>query len=105
MTVHRFSPKRFVSTIGPHAPLLRISDGDSVVAATIDAHGLDADKVQVGQDLNPMTGPFFIESAAHDDRLAVTTDMIEMNRRQGWTRQGLAHNVVDQDKVASLPLR
>ncbi len=105
MTTHHFSPELFFNTIGPHAPVLRISDGDSVVAATIDAHGFDADEVQVGQDPNPMTGPFFIEGAAPGDTLAVTIDRIEMTRRQGWTRQGLAHNVVDPDKVASLPLR
>ncbi|MGV8987257.1 MAG: acetamidase/formamidase family protein [Cypionkella sp.] len=105
MTVHRFSPQRYFNTIGPHAPELRIADGDSVVAATIDAHGYDADEARVGHDPNPMTGPFFIEGAAPGDTLAVTIDTIDMSRRQGWTRQGLAPNVVDPGKVASLPVR
>lgn len=105
MTVHRFLPQWFFNTIGPHVPVLRIADGDSVIAATIDAHGFDADEAQTGHDPNPMTGPFFIEGAAPGDTLTVTIDAIEMTRRQGWTRQGLAHNVVDPDKVASLPAR
>ena len=105
MTVHRFSPQWFFNTIGPHVPALRIADGDTVIAATIDAHGFDADEAQVGQDPNPMTGPFFVEGATPGDTLAVTIDTIEMSRRQGWTRQGLAHNVVDPDTVASLPPR
>ena len=105
MTVHRFSPQRFFNTIGAHAPELRIADRDSVIAATIDAHGFDADEAQVGQDPNPMTGPFFVEGAAPGDSLAVTIDRIDMTRRQGWTRQGLAPNVVDPDHVADLPPR
>jgi acetamidase/formamidase len=105
VTTHRFWPERYFNTIGPHAPVLRIADGDSVVAETIDAHGFDAREGQVGHDPNPMTGPFFIEGAAPGDALAVTIDAIEMSRRQGWTRQGLAQNVVDPVQVATLPLR
>ena len=105
MTIHRFSPQRYFNTIGPHAPALHILDGDTVIAATIDAHGHDALEAQVGSDPNPMTGPFFVEGAARGDTLAVTIDAIEMTRRQGWTRQGLARNVVDPDAVASLPPR
>lgn len=105
MTVHRFSPDRYFNTIGPHAPVLRIADGDSVIAATIDARGYDAGETQLSPGPNPMTGPFFIEGAAPGDVLAVSIDTIDMTRRQGWTRQGLARNVVDPDKVASLPAR
>lgn len=105
MTVHHFTPQQYFNTIGPHAPVLRIADGDSVIAATIDAHGYDAHEARVAKDPNPMTGPFFIEGAAPGDTLAVTIDTIDMSRRQGWTRQGLANNVVDPGKVASLPAR
>jgi amidase len=105
MTVHRFSPDRFFNTIGPHAPVMRIQDGDTVIAATVDAHGHDALEAQVGHNPNPMTGPFFVEGAGPGDTLAVTLDMIEMTRRQGWTRQGLARNVVDPDAVVGLPPR
>ncbi len=105
MSVHRFTPRQFFNTIGRHDPVLRIADGDSVIAATVDAHGHDAEDVQVGRDPNPMTGPFFVEGAAPGDSLAVTIDAILMSRRQGWTRQGLAFNVVDPDRVASLPTR
>lgn len=105
MTLHRFSPQSYCNTIGRHAPVLRIADGDSVVTRTIDAHGADADETQAAAEPNPMTGPFHVEGAAPGDLLAVTIDSIDMTRRQGWTRQGLARNVVDPDKVASLPVR
>jgi len=105
MTLHRFAPTQFFNTIGPHAPVLRIADGDSVITATLDAHGFDAEEARPGQDPNPMTGPFFIEGAAPGDGLAVTIDSIAMTRRQGWTRQGLARNVVDPDEAALQPPR
>ena len=105
MPTHRFAPQHFFNTIGPHAPVLRIADGDSVIAATIDAHGYDAVEAQPGQSPNPMTGPFFVEGAEPGDALAVTIDTIAMTRRQGWTYQGLARNVVDPDAAASLPPR
>lgn len=105
MTLHRFSPDRYFTTLGPHAPVLRIADGDSVIAQTIDAHGVDADEALVAGEPNPMTGPFLVEGAAPGDGLAVTIHAIDMTRRMGWTRQGLAQNVVDPDRVAFLPRR
>lgn len=105
MTTHCFAPQHLFNTIGPHAPVLRIANGDSVIAATIDAHGFDADESQPGQNPNPMTGPFFVEGAEPGDALSVTIDTIAMTRLQGWTRRGLASNVVDPDEAASLPPR
>lgn len=105
MTTHRFTPQHFFNTLGPHPPVLRIADGDSVIALTIDAHGFDADEVQTGHDPNPMTGPFYVEGAKPGDALEVTIDAITMTRRQGWTRQGLASHVVDPDQIAKLPPR
>ncbi len=105
MTTHRFAPQHYFNTIGPHAPVLRIAAGDSVIALTIDAHGFDADEAQAGRSPNPMTGPFHVEGAEPGDALVVTIDAITMTRRQGWTRQGLAAHVVDPDHVANLPAR
>ena len=105
MTTHRFAPQHYFNTLGPHAPVLRIAEGDSVVALTIDAHGFDADEGQAGHEPNPMTGPFFVEGAEPGDALVVTIDAIVMTRRQGWTRQGLAAHVVEPDQVADLPAR
>ena len=105
MATHQFDPARFFNTIGPHAPALRIADGDSVVTATLDAHGFDAEEARPGSPPNPMTGPFFVAGADPGDVLSVRIDSIAMTRRQGWTRQGLAPGVVDPDQVAALPPR
>lgn len=105
MATHRFAPRVTWNTMGAHPPVLRIADGDRVVAETLDAHGFDKAGKQRGADPNPMTGPFFVEGAEPGDAMEVTIERIEMNRPQGWTRQGLAWHVVDPAAVRSMPER
>ncbi len=105
MAEHYFIGESFHNTLGPHPAVLTVSDGDAVVTETLDAHGFDKNGKQPGQDPNPMTGPFFVMGAAPGDVLAVSINRIDMNRKTGWTRQGLAHNVVDPAFVRDLPAR
>jgi acetamidase/formamidase len=105
MAVHRFQPKSFHNTIGAHAPALHISDGDTVITDTLDAHGFDAEGRQQGSDPNPMSGPFFVEGAEPGDALEVRIDRIDMNRATGWTRSGLAWHVVEPSEVRNMPAR
>lgn len=105
MAEHHFVGTVFHNTLGAHAPVLTIGDGDTVITDTLDAHGFDRHGKQVGGQPNPMTGPFFVQGAELGDVLAVTLNRITMNRRTGWTRQGLAHNVVDPSFVREMPAR
>lgn len=105
MTIHHFTPQVFWNSIGSHAPALRIASGDTVVAATIDAHGADAEGRQRASRPNPMTGPFFIEGAEPGDCLVVRIGEIRMTRATGWTFDVLSHTVVDPQAVARLPAR
>lgn len=105
MARHHFSPKVYHSTIGPHEPVLRVMSGDTIVTTTLDAHGFDHNNLKCGPDTNPMTGPFFVEDAKPGDTLAVSIKHISMNRGMGWTRQGLAWNVVDAAHVRDMPAR
>jgi amidase len=105
MTTHRFSPTRFHNTIGSHAPVLMIADGDTVIAETVDAHGFDMHGKQPGERPNPMTGPFFIKGAEPGDTLAVSINDIRMTRATGWTFQTLSPNVVDPGAVTRFPDR
>ena len=105
MTTHRFSPTSFHNTLAVHAPVLTIRDGDTVVAATLDAHGFDASGQQPGNRPNPMTGPFFIEGAEPGDTLQVKIDAIAMTSATGWTFQVLSPNVVDPGAVPRFPER
>jgi hypothetical protein len=83
MATHRFHPTRYFNVIGTAEPCLRIADGDTVVTDTIDASGLDAREVAVGERPNPMTGPFFVEGAEPGDTLAVLIDRLMPSRATG----------------------
>lgn len=103
--LHRFTPTIFHNTIGSHAPVLEIDDGDSVITPTLDAHGFDGLGAQLGRDPNPMTGPFFVRGAMPGDGLRIRIDHISLIRATGWTRQGLAAHVVDPGVQHLLPAR
>ncbi len=45
MTTHRFEPTHYYNTIGSHAPVLTVADGDTVIVQTIDAHGTALHKI------------------------------------------------------------
>ncbi|HZG66446.1 MAG TPA: acetamidase/formamidase family protein [Herpetosiphonaceae bacterium] len=105
MTVHHFQPVQYHTTIGSHAPVLHIADGDTVITTTVDAGGSDAHGVKVTPGGNPQTGPFYMEGAEPGDTLMVSLDRITPNRERGWSRAALAPNVVDPEYVAELPPR
>jgi acetamidase/formamidase len=105
MTRHAFSPTTFHNTIGSHAPVLTIGDGDTVVTHTLDAHGFDHLGNKPANRPNPMTGPFFVTGAEPGDALHVRIDAIAMTRDSGWTFQTLSPNVVDPEAVHRFPAR
>ncbi|MCA3555239.1 acetamidase/formamidase family protein [Aestuariivirga sp.] len=99
MTTHRFTPATLHNTLGSHAPALAIASGDTVIAATADAHGFDARGGKIGNRPNPMTGPFFIEGAEPGDTLLIAIRDIRLTRGTGWTFDVLSPNVVEPDAV------
>jgi acetamidase/formamidase len=103
MTTHLFQPVQYYTSIGSHAPALRIASGDTVVTTTVDARGADATGQPITPRGNPMTGPFFVEGAEPGDTLVVTLDALAPNRPHGWTRKMVAANVVDPEYVPHLP--
>lgn len=105
MTTHHFQPTTYHITIGSHAPVLEIADGDTVITTTVDARGLDAKRKQVSPRGNPQTGPFYVQDAEPGDTLMVHLDSIVPNRTYGWTANVVAANVVDPEYVRGLPKR
>lgn len=105
MSTIRLDPDLFHNTIGSHAPALRVPDGATVAARTVDAHGFDHLGRQRASRPNPMTGPIYVEGAEPGDTLQVTVHDIAMTRASGWTFQTLAPNVVDPDAVTRFPPR
>jgi Predicted acetamidase/formamidase len=105
MATHHFQPAHYHTAIGSHEPVLRISDGDTVVTTTVDALGKDSNDTLVTSRGNPQTGPFFIEGAEPGDTLVVLLDRIRPNRAIGYTGSVVATNVVDPWYVRELPER
>jgi amidase len=103
MALHRFQPEKYHVTIGPHEPVLRIADGDSVITTTVDASGRDASGERITPGGNPQTGPFFVEGAEEGDTLAVRFDRLWPNRDRGWSGIAIAPNVVEPYYVWRLP--
>ena len=103
MATHRFRPTRYHNTIGTAEPCLRVANGDTIIADTIDASGLDAHEAQVWERPNPMTGPFFVEGAEPGDTLAVRIDRLTPSRATGWTYSPLAVTVLDPSAIPDRP--
>jgi len=103
MATHRFRPTRYYNVIGTAEPVLRVASGDTLIADTIDASGLDAREMVVAERPNPMTGPFFIEGAEPGDTLAVRIDRLTPSRATGWTYSPLAVTVLDPAAIPDRP--
>jgi acetamidase/formamidase len=86
MTVHTFEPTLFHTTLGSHAPVLRIRDGDTVSTWCVDAGGHDREFKPITAGGNPQTGPFYVEGAEPGDTLAVHFDRMWPNRKVGFTQ-------------------
>ncbi len=78
---HTFEPTVFQHFFTDSiAPVLRINPGDTVKTWSVDAGGSDAKGVRRTSGGNPLTGPFYVESAMPGDTLAVRFTRIRLNR-------------------------
>ena len=105
MTTLHFQPTHYHITLGPHEPVLRIADGDTVITATVDAGGGDERNEHAAPEGNPQTGPFYVEGAEAGDTLAIHLDHLYPNRDTGYTSTVVAANAVDPAYVRELPER
>lgn len=105
MTTHQFTPIHWHNVLGTLPAVLTIASGDTIVAATIDASGVDAHGSKRADGPNPMTGPFFVTGAEPGDALEVRIEALTPTRADGWTRSAVAANVVDPEFVRDLPPR
>lgn len=105
MATHHFSPTHYHLTLGSHAPVLHIADGDTVVTTTVDAMGCDGMDERVTDRGNPQTGPFYVDGAEPGDTLALHLDRLVPNRTWGWSAASLAPGVVDPAFARELPER
>jgi amidase len=99
MPTHRFAPKTYYNVLGTLPAELTVASGDTVIVPTLDAAGVDLKGKKLANGPNPMCGPIYVESAEPGDALRVEIVRMTPNRDTGWTRAGLAPNVLDPDAV------
>jgi acetamidase/formamidase len=99
MTTHRLDPEIYYYTFAPHSPALRVHSGDTIIAETRDAFGLDAERNPLPEDMippspgttlktsNPVVGPIYVEEAQEGDLLAIHIRRIELNRDFAMSKQ------------------
>src|SRR5262249_47336549 len=93
---HEFTPTVFHRQFSPfNKPVLRVNPGDTIHTTTVDAGGVDEKGVTRVLGGNPETGPFYIETAAPGDMLAVHFTRIRLNRDWAGSDDFLVDRAVD----------
>jgi acetamidase/formamidase len=83
-----FTPTSFSNSFSLNkTPVLHIQSGDTVSTETIDALGRDKHGTKRQGGGNPLTGPFYIDSAQPGDVLQVTLHVVKLNRPYAFTTE------------------
>ena len=70
-------------------PVLHIWPGDTIHTESVDAGGMDKNGKRRVLGGNPLTGPFYVETALPGDVLAVTITHLQLNRSWAFSTQGI----------------
>ncbi len=100
---HEFVPTTFYRQFSAaNRPVLTIAPGDSVHTTTVDAGGTDEKGVTRVLGGNPETGPFYVETAAPGDTLAVHLTRVRLNRDWAESDDFLVGRAVDSDLAVKM---
>jgi amidase len=100
---HEFVPEIFYRQFSAaNQPVLKIAPGDSVHTTTVDAGGKDEKGVTRVLGGNPETGPFYVETAAPGDTLAVHLTRLRLNRDWAESDDYLVGRAVDSDLAVKM---
>jgi len=124
MTVHRLETTVFHYTFGPHEPTVHAQSGDTIIAETRDAFGLDAELSPLPEAMkqridgttlkesNPVVGPVYVDGAEEGDLLAVHIRQIRITRALAKSKQsehfasltgeGLGHLLLYNDPIDTI---
>jgi len=95
---HEFAPTTFYRRFSAeNKPVLTIASGDTIHTTTVDAGGTDEKGVTRVLGGNPETGPFYIETAAPGDTLAVHVTRLRLNRDYAISDDGIVGRGLDSD--------
>jgi len=100
---HEFVPnvfhRQFAST---NKPVLNIWPGDTVHTTTVDAGGTDEKGVTRVLGGNPETGPFYVETAAPGDMLAIHLNKVRLNRDWAVSDDAIVDRGLDSDLAVKM---
>jgi len=100
---HEFTPVKFYREFSPfYEPVLHVSPGDTIHTTTVDAGGADEKGVTRVLGGNPQTGPFYIETAAPGDTLAVHLTHLRLNRDWAVSDDALVDRALDSDLAVKM---
>jgi amidase len=100
---HEFVPEIFYRQFSAaNNPVLKIAPGDTVRTTTVDAGGKDEKGVTRVLGGNPETGPFYVETAAPGDTLAVHLTRLRLNRDWAESDDYLVGRAVDSDLAVKM---
>jgi amidase len=100
---HEFTPTTFYRQFSAaNAPVLKVWPGDTIHTTTVDAGGTDEKGVVRVLGGNPETGPFYIETAAPGDMLAVHLTRLKLNRDWAVSDDAIVPRGVDSGLAVKL---
>jgi len=100
---HEFVPTTFHRQFSAaNKPVLTIAPGDTVHTTTVDAGGTDEKGVTRVLGGNPETGPFYVETAAPGDTLAVHLTRVRLNRDWAESDDFLVGRAVDSELAVKM---
>jgi acetamidase/formamidase len=100
---HDFTPSTFHRQFSAtNKPVLTVSPGDTIHTTTVDAGGTDEKGVTRVLGGNPETGPFYIETAAPGDILAVHLTRLRLNRDWAVSDDGIVDRGLDSDLAVKM---
>ena len=100
---HEFTPTTFYRQFSPfNKPVLTVSPGDTIHTTTVDAGGTDEKGVTRVLGGNPETGPFYIETAAPGDTLAVHLTHLRLNRDWASSDDAIVDRGLDGDLAVKM---
>lgn len=85
-----FKPTVYYNNFSHKFPyVLLVHQGDTIISESTDAGGFDKNGVRVAKSGNPLTGPFYIDSASPGDIIAITLINVSLNRGSATSVEGL----------------
>jgi len=95
-----FTPTTFARAVSAHdPPVLRVWPGDIVRTSSIDAAGVDAAGKPHTLGGNPLTGPFYVETAMPGDVLAVKIRRLSLNRDYAFSSRRLVDRALTRGQA------